>query len=103
MQNVEKMCRNWFDGKNVQEMRRKMCKNVQKCAKKGKRGAKKRAKNDIAACIICRKIPKKYMTYNCGHSIVCVACNENIPKKNGKKLCPKCGEVVTTAIPTIPR
>lgn len=50
-------------------------------------------------CVICYSVPKKFMTYGCGHSIVCDVCHKKLEKKE----CPECRQAITVAIPTIPR
>lgn len=50
------------------------------------------------ACVVCRTRPEKFMTYGCGHSLVCEGCH-----LKGVPVCPVCKKKIDVAIVTYPR
>lgn len=58
---------------------------------------------DPTKCLFCKIEPSRFMTYNCGHSVICNACHEKMAPVGDAKICPVCKEKITIAVATIPR
>lgn len=54
-------------------------------------------------CIKCNVKPKRFMTYGCGHSVVCESCHDRLKTFGDAKICPVCSAPIEIAIKTVPR